>query len=223
MVGEGAVVVRRHRPIAVPAGWHRWDTSRHSVDHTMTTPILKTNRLNLRPPIFHDHMDVGHYLKWFSNGHVLQYSEHRHREHTDQSQRDYIRMFNNGAINGMDFHFWEILRTGVCIGSITAHRNIPNKSANVGIMIGDVRVWGEGYGSEAFDTVCKYLFGECIRKVEAGCMASNGGMASVLKKCGFELEAVLPNYFLLEGKPEDMHYYGKYHKAKIIPIQSGGK
>jgi len=89
--------------------------------------------------------------------------------------------------------------------------------------MGETQVWGQGYASEAWDAVCRYLFEDGIRKIDAACMASNTAMSSVLIKCGFMYEATIPNFFLLNGKPEDMRYYGRYREAKIIPIQSASK
>lgn len=182
------------------------------------TPILKTARLTLAPPFIHDNMNVDHYLKWLGNVEITKYSEQRHRAHTIQSQRDYLKSFTGG-----ENHIWEIQRGGSApIGTISAYRNTPNRTANLGILIGVKRVWGAGYGCEAWSAVCEYLASEGIRKIEAGCMASNGSMRALLKKTGFVLEAVLPNYFLLNGKPEDMHYYGRYYE-KVIPLKQKQK
>jgi len=188
----------------------------------MTTPTLKTARLTLSPPIIHAQMNVDHYLRWLANERVVKYSEQRHREHTQETQRTYLASFNVGAFLGEDRLLWEIQRTGNPIGSVSAYLNIPNKTANISIMIGEPRVWGAGYGIEAWMAVCTYLFDDGMRKIEAGCMASNGPMISVLRKAGFIKEAVLPNYFLFDGKPEDMVYYGKYRTAQVIPLQKDG-
>jgi RimJ/RimL family protein N-acetyltransferase len=176
------------------------------------TPILKTPRLTLAPPFMHEGMDVSHYLKWLCNESVTKFSEQRHRTHTAESQYEYLSSFTG------DNQIWEIQRGPTPIGTITAYRNPPNRTANIGILIGEPRVWGEGYGPEAWEAVCNYLFEDGIRKLEAGCMASNNSMIKVLNKTGFNLEATLPNYFLLNGKPEDLKYYGRYREAKILPL-----
>lgn len=166
----------------------------------------------------HEGMDVSHYLKWLCNERVVRYSEQRHKEHTPTSQYEYLTVFNKPRPIGED-QLWEIVRDGIPIGTITAYRNSPNRTANLGLMIGEPRVWGTGYGPEAWEAVSNYLFEDGIRKLEAGCMASNAGMIKALQKCGFTHEATLPNYFLLDGRPEDMLYYGRYREAQIIPIK----
>lgn len=177
------------------------------------TPILKTARLTLSPPFVHEGMNLDHYLRWLCNETVTKYSEHRHKPHTPESQYAYLKAFEG------DDQIWEIQRNATPIGTVTAYRNIPNRTANLGIMIGEQKVWGQGYGPEAWEAVCNYLFEDGIRKIEAGCMVSNRAMTSILLKCGFEQEAILPNYFLLNGQPEDMGYYGRYNQQKIIALK----
>jgi RimJ/RimL family protein N-acetyltransferase len=177
------------------------------------TPTLKTARLTLAPPFMHEGMSVDHYLRWLCNETVTKYSEQRHREHTIDTQYEYLMGFKG------DNHIWEIQRDTKPIGTVTAYRNEPNKTANIGILIGEPKVWGSGYGPEAWEAVTNYLFEDGVRKAEAGCMASNRPMLRILQKCGFTHEATLPNYFLLNGQPEDMTYHGKYREAKIIPLK----
>ncbi len=134
------------------------------------TPTLKTARLILSAPIIHEQMDVGHYLKWLNSKQVIKYSEQRHRTHTEKTQYEYLCSF------GVDNQIWEIIVAGNPIGTITADRDPANRSANLGIMIGEMRTWGHGYGPEAWNAVCDYLFEDNIRKIEAGCMACNTSM-----------------------------------------------
>jgi RimJ/RimL family protein N-acetyltransferase len=177
-------------------------------------PTLKTARLTLTAPLIHENMDVGYYLRWLSNERVVKYSEQRHLTHTNETQYDYIISF----VDSHDY-FWEIQRNSKPIGSISAYRDLPNRIANVGVMIGDTNLWGQGYASEAWDGVCSFLFEEGCRKIEAGCMACNEPMIRLLEKQGFSREASVSGHFLLNGNPEDKVLYGKYSQAKIIPLK----
>lgn len=159
-------------------------------------------------------MDVSHYLKWLSNESVTTYSEQRHRTHTDETQRDYICSFQKS-----DHCFWEVQRSGNPIGSITAYRDMANRTANIGVMIGEYRVWGNGYGAEAWDAVEKFLFDNGTRRVEGGCMRSNSAMISLFKKLGYTHEATVPGHFLRHGHPEDLVCYGKVREAKVLPLK----
>jgi len=178
-------------------------------------PTLKTARLTLAFPILHDNMDLDHYLRWLNNETVTKFSEQRHNTHTNETQYAHLSSF----VDSEDY-FWEIQRTGIPIGSITAYRDLPNRVANIGIMIGQPLLWGQGYACEAMEAVCDFLFEEGCRKVEGGCMAANRGMIRTLEKVGFEYEATVGSHFLLNGKPEDKVIYGKYNQAKVIPIRT---
>jgi RimJ/RimL family protein N-acetyltransferase len=167
----------------------------------------------MQPPFIHEGMDVRHYLKWLENKEVMQYSENRHLTHSTASQYEWICSFDQE-----NDYLWEIIRCGMPIGSISAYLDIPNRIANLGVMIGDDSHWNFGYGREAWDGVCKWLFSQDTRKIEAGCMACNKPMIRLLEKCGFRIEATIPGHFLLNGKPTDQVCYGKTQKAKVIPI-----
>lgn len=177
-------------------------------------PTLKTARLTLAFPIMHDNMTLDHYLRWLNNETVVKFSEQRHKTHTHETQYEYLSWF----VDSEDY-FWEIQRTGVPIGSISVYRVLPNRVANIGIMIGMPNLWGNGYAAEAMDAVCNFLFDEGCRKIEGGCMACNNGMIKVFEKVGFRYEATIGGHFLLDGKPEDEVRYGKYNQAKIIPLK----
>jgi [ribosomal protein S5]-alanine N-acetyltransferase len=181
-------------------------------------PVLKTPRLTLLVPLLYEGMDVSTHLRWLNSPQVVQYSEQRHRTHTQESQYEYLSSFDQ-----VTSYIWEIFVNGNPLGTITAHKDAPNWTANMGILIGNRKDWGQGYGPEAWEAVSDWLFEEGVRKIEAGCMASNTPMIRILQKTGFLLEANIPGHFLLNGKPEDMLCYGKTRKAKVVQIKSGTK
>ena len=177
------------------------------------TPTIRTERLVMQAPFLHENMDVAHHLRWLTNKHIMQYSENRHLTHSTASQYEYLCSFDQE-----NDYFWEVVRHGIPIGSISAHLDIPNRTANLGVMIGDDSHHGHAYGLEAWHGVCEWLFSQDTRKIEAGCMACNKPMIKLLEKCGFDHEATIPGHFLFNGKPMDKVCYGKTQKAKIIPI-----
>lgn len=177
-------------------------------------PILKTVRLMLAPPLLHEQMNVKHYLRWLNNDAIMQFSEQRHYTHDEKSQYEYLCSFKDTP-----HYMWDIHRNNIPIGTATAYCDTINKTANVGVLIGESKYWGQGYASEAWEAVCDFLFENGIRKIEAGCMASNSAMRRVLEKNEFALEATIPQHFLRQGKPEDALYYGKYREAKVIQIK----
>jgi RimJ/RimL family protein N-acetyltransferase len=80
----------------------------------------------------------------------------------------------------------------------------------IGIMIGDRAAWGRGIGSSAIRCVTAIAKDELgLRKLTAGCYASNVGSRMAFEKAGFSVEGVRPDHYLLEGEPEDAVLLGK--------------
>ncbi len=80
----------------------------------------------------------------------------------------------------------------------------------IGIMIGDRAAWGRGIGSAAIARLADIAGHELgLRKLSAGCYASNAGSARAFEKAGFRVEAVRPAHFLLDGRPEDLILLGR--------------
>jgi ribosomal-protein-alanine N-acetyltransferase len=92
------------------------------------------------------------------------------------------------------------------LGPINRHHGL----GEIGIMIGDRSAWGRGVGSRAIDRVAVVARDELgLRRLTAGCYASNVGSARAFEKAGFTVEAVRPAHFLLEGRPEDAVLLGR--------------
>ncbi len=82
--------------------------------------------------------------------------------------------------------------------------------AEIGLMIGDRAAWGRGVGSRAIDIVSNIAAHELgLRKVAAGCYASNVGSRRAFEKVGFTVEGVRPAQVLLDGQPEDLVLLGR--------------
>ena len=144
-------------------------------------------------------------VMWLNDPEVVKFSEQRHRRHTLASQRKYISSFDQKASI-----LWAVCVLKMQIGSITAHCDWNNRVANVGIMVGDKSYWGKQCGSSAWAQACDILFSAGIRKIEAGCCASNKGMLGIFKKTGMKVEARIKDHFLVDGKPVDMILVGKW-------------
>lgn len=173
----------------------------------MTRPILSvsevfivTKRLQLRK-YEGDLPAIQKMVKWLNDPEVTKYSEQRHRKHDVHSQLEHVY----GPVR-----FREIHTADAFIGTIAAHVDENNSVANVGILIGEKKEWGKGYGTEAWQAFCDYLLANGIRKIEAGAMASNLGMISIFKKTGMHAEGVLEAHFLLNGKEENCWQWARF-------------
>jgi RimJ/RimL family protein N-acetyltransferase len=160
-------------------------------------------RLRLHP--FDETCISPEYLGWLNDRELLRYSENRHRRIDHAAASAYLaRQCEAG--NG----FWAIrLVDGTHIGNVTADVDRANLRADIGILIGRREAHGRGFAGEAWRGVMAHLFASGIRKVEAGCMATNAPMVAIFKSSGMTLEGRRPAHFQLDGAPVDLILAGK--------------
>lgn len=167
------------------------------------TSLIITRRLRMRS--YHAGMVTDQHLAWLNDPLVTKYSEQRHKTHTPESQHEYLnKLWKNPGSN-----IWLIkLADKKEIGTISSHIDIHNQVANIGILIGDKDYWGQGLGLEAWIGVMNVLRAAGVRKIEAGCMESNEPMIKLLLSAEFRKEGIIPDHFMLDGKPEDLALFG---------------
>ena len=162
---------------------------------------IKSDRLCLEF-FTRDHI-TQQYVQWLNDPMVVRYSEQRHYRHTHESCECYLKSFSETT------HLFlaiSLLNTGEHIGNITAHIDIYNNIADMGILIGEKKYWGKGYGLEAWKRLCEYLFSMGIRKITAGTMTSNGGMFKIMQRAGMQIEGYRYKHFLCENIATDIVY-----------------
>jgi RimJ/RimL family protein N-acetyltransferase len=80
----------------------------------------------------------------------------------------------------------------------------PHGLADIGIIVGERTAWGRGFGTAAIQCVVEIARHELgLRKLSAGCYASNRGSARAFEKAGFHVEAVRRDHLSLDGRFED--------------------
>lgn len=168
------------------------------------TPTLSTSRLTLRPLVKATQRN----LAWLRDPDVVRYSQQRHREHSLSSQLRYVQSFDGKS------HLWAIIlvETGDHIGNLSATHDEPNNVTDVGIMIGETKLWRQGYASEAWKAACGWLLDKDsggVRKLEAGCARTNEGMLKIIRDSGFKQEGELLNHLLFDGNPVSAVLFGR--------------
>lgn len=170
---------------------------------------LEGARVVLRPFVERDIQTD--YIRWLNDPEVVRFSNQRFRQHTEETSRRYLSSFvgTSNLFVAIDDRV-----SGRMIGTLTVYRSLPHQTADVGIMIGDSSVWGQGYGLEAFSLVVDVLraSGE-VRKVTAGAMACNAGMVKIMERAGLKWEATRHRQELLDGCPVDIVYYARFHES----------
>ena len=140
-------------------------------------------------------------VDWLNNHDLMRYSEQRHKEHTVETQYEYLRSFHYPDV------FWSIMAKDTLIGTATAYVDDHNKVANLGILIAES---GYGHGTIAWRLCCDYLFERKLRKVEAGCADKNLGMMAICRKAGMFVEGRQVSHFQFEDGLSDLVHWGKF-------------
>lgn len=167
--------------------------------------MIETSRLLLKPYKLSDIREK--HVGWLNDPEVVRYSEQRHKQHTMETQHAYLSTFP------ADSRIWLISVKPESalgdIGTITAHIDANNKTANMGILIGEKDAWGLGYGTEAWRAVMKDLTGD-VEKIEAGCMALNVSMMTLCITSGMILEGIRYHHFDVGDYRTHMMMYGAH-------------
>jgi RimJ/RimL family protein N-acetyltransferase len=81
--------------------------------------------------------------------------------------------------------------------------------AEVGILIGEKEIYGRGVASQAIMRIAGIAREDLgLRRLTAGCYASNQGSSTCLRQGRFTVEGRRPNHFLLDGRPQDLILMG---------------
>ncbi len=143
------------------------------------------------------------YVGWLNDPETMRHSENRHRQHSLESCRDYWESFA-----GSPHFFWAIEADALGhIGNMNAYLDIPNGTADVGILLGDRDSWGKGFGLEAWMLVAQFLFkSQGIRKLTAGTAANNIGMLKIMERAGMTADGRRLRQLLIDGAEVDVVY-----------------
>jgi ribosomal-protein-alanine N-acetyltransferase len=150
------------------------------------------------------------YVSWLNDSQVNQYLECRFVRHTIESTKKFVQAMLDSPDNlflGIRSHLLDRHVGNVKIGPIDKHHRV----GEIGIMVGDKEVWGNGVGSLGINLMSKVAQNHfMLRKITAGCYISNTRSKRAFEKNGFSIEAVRKQHYLLNGKPEDVVLMGKY-------------
>jgi len=145
------------------------------------------------------------YISWLNNPDVVRYSNQRFVKHDKLSCNKYLKSFKNS-----DNLFFAIKTkdTEETIGTITVYVNSNHGTAEVGILIGKIDQWGQGYGQDAWNTTLDWLVNrDDIRKITAGTLSCNKSMIHIIEKSGMKIEGIRNFQEIVEEKVEDIYLF----------------
>lgn len=153
--------------------------------------------------------DIGeNYIGWLNDPQVVRYSNQRLHRHDRASSERYLASFS-----GTDNLFIAITDKADhrLLGTMTAYVARAHGTADVGLMVGERSVWGQGIGQDAWNTLCGWLLEQAgLRKLTAGAARPNAAMVRIMERFGMQLEAVRREQELIEGQPVDLLYYARF-------------
>lgn len=80
-----------------------------------------------------------------------------------------------------------------------------NRTATLGIFIGEKDCRGQGFGTEAVRALCRFAFGELdLRKIRLDVQAGNAGAIQTYERVGFRREGLLRQEVFRRGKALDV-------------------
>ncbi|QLA14910.1 GNAT family N-acetyltransferase [Desulfolutivibrio sulfoxidireducens] len=180
------------------------------------SPIIKSERLYLREVRVTDVNE--RYYSWMNDPDISAYLESRFSVHSMESLVQYVKKVD--ADPGSLFFAICKLDDSEHIGNIKLGPiNWQHRRAAIGIIIGEKKCWGKGFGSEAIKMMTTYAFEKLsLSKLTAGCYAANEGSARAFEKSGWIREGYLHGNVIFEGKPHDCILLGmtssKYWEKK---------
>jgi len=151
------------------------------------------------------------YLGWLRDSEVVRFSNQRFVRHSRDSCRRYLESFAGSSNLFVSVRMSDAGGVERRVGTLTAYRNPHHGTADIGILIGDRSVWGQGVGLDAFGTLADWLAEHReLRKLTAGTLACNHGMIRVAERAGFALEAVRRAQEQIDGRPWDMLLFARF-------------
>ncbi len=149
-----------------------------------------------------------HYISWLNDPAMNRYLESRFVVHDEAS----VRAFVESCLSNPDVLFLGVrhLASGRHVGNVKLEISRTHQRAEVGILMGDRQLQGQGLATRAITLVSRIASEQlALRKLTAGCYASNKASERAFGKAGFAVEGRRPHHFLLDGKPEDLVLMGR--------------
>ena len=164
-----------------------------------------TNTISLRSFVADDLSTT--YVGWLNDAEVVRFSNQRFILHSLSSCDAFFHSFEQApacflAIDHSDFGM---------IGTMTVYFNEHHGTADIGILIGERKTWGQGVGLTAWrmvmDTLQKV---RGLRKITGGTLACNLSMLSIFRRAGMVEDGIRRGQEVVEGQPYDIHYFAHF-------------
>lgn len=149
------------------------------------------------------------YVRWLQDPEVNKYLEVRLEVVNLDTQRDYVAKIYDSldiCLFGIFVEADRMIGT-IKIGPIDKEL----RTAELGLIIGDPRFWGKGYGTKAIEMICgAFLTSGLLKVITAGVYGGNIGSRKAFEKNDFVLESSLQTSDLvIDGELQEIIRYRK--------------
>lgn len=169
-------------------------------------PVVRTERLWLRPPVVADHAAWAD-LRGQSRQHLTPWEPQWSIDELARvSFRRRLRHYANDIKEDLGYAFliFHVDRHDL-LGGLTLSnvRRGVTQAACLGYWIGQPHQ-GQGYMTEAVRAISSFVFGELkLHRLEAACLPHNAPSIRVLKRAGFTAEGLARGYLKINGQWQD--------------------
>jgi RimJ/RimL family protein N-acetyltransferase len=147
--------------------------------------MLEGKKVRLRAV---ERVDLPTFVKWINDQEVTQFLELNPPMSLEDEEKWFVNLQKSE-----DKVFSIDTKEGKLIGNVGLMRlNWKDRSVLIGIMIGEKEFWNQGYGTDAIETLLRYLFDElALNRVYLIADERNARGLHCYEKLGFKKEGVL--------------------------------
>lgn len=154
--------------------------------------------------------DAEHFYRWINDPDVTRYLAARY-PYSMAQEREFVA----GTVTYNDASFAVVtLADDRLIGNVTLRNAKPeNRSADLGLMIGEKELWGRGYGTDALRTACRFGFEVMnLHRIELEVLSEHTTARKLYERVGFREE----------GVRRDAHFkFGRYFDSVVMSVLEG--
>ena len=144
------------------------------------------------------------YVDWMNDPVVVQYTESRFDKYTFDDVLNYVGSSQDDdavVFLGLFSHEDDSHLGNIKLGPIKAE----SLSGDIGILIGDKRLWGRGMASRAIGALSDWALSSLgLRELTAGAFEVNRGSINAFLKNGFVVRGIEPSAAPLNGEPANV-------------------
>ena len=150
--------------------------------------------------------DLPDYHHWLNDPEVIRYL----KIYAPLSMPDEEAWYEDMRDDPKQMVFAIEIETGQHIGNLAlTDLNWKDRTAELGIVIGEKSQWGKGYAQDAIQTLLAFAFGDMnLNRVHLRVYADHAPAINAYRKCGFTKEGRLREEIYAEGKYHDMLVMG---------------